>query len=126
LFWDEPEANLNPVLIKVIARLLYKLAEGGVQIFIATHDYLLTHELSLYAQYKRDIKAEPTKGKGWEAESAPEFRFFGLSKDENGQSKVEAATTISGIQNDAILSEFATYYDLERKLSLETFKQREI
>jgi hypothetical protein len=49
-----------------------------------------------------------------------------LSKDENGQSKVEAATTISGIQNDAILSEFATYYDLERKLSLETFKQREI
>ena len=33
LFWDEPEANLNPILIKVIARLLYKLAEGGVQIF---------------------------------------------------------------------------------------------
>lgn len=126
LFWDEPEANLNPMLIKVIARLLYKLAEGGVQIFIATHDYLLTHELSLYAQYKRDIKAEPTKTKVKEVANSPEFRFFGLSKDENGYSKVESADTISGIQNDAILTEFAAYYDLERKLSLETFKQREV
>jgi hypothetical protein len=126
LFWDEPEANLNPMLIKIIARLLYKLAEGGVQIFIATHDYLLTHELSLYAQYKRDIKAEPTKGKTKQEVGSPEFRFFGLSKDENGYSKVESAATISGIQNDAILSEFAAYYDLERKLAIETFKQREI
>jgi predicted ATP-dependent endonuclease of OLD family len=40
LFWDEPEANLNPALIPVIVDILLDLSRNGVQIFLSTHDYL--------------------------------------------------------------------------------------
>lgn len=52
LFWDEPESNLNPALIRVVAGFIRELEKCGLQIFIATHDYLLTHMLSLYSEYK--------------------------------------------------------------------------
>lgn len=41
LFWDEPEANLNPGLMKTVVSILLELAGGGQQIFLATHDYVL-------------------------------------------------------------------------------------
>lgn len=41
LFWDEPEANINPTHIPIIADMLLALQRSGVQIFIATHDYIL-------------------------------------------------------------------------------------
>jgi predicted ATPase len=47
LFWDEPEANLNPRLIKRLAPLLLDLAQGGVQVFIATHSLYLMRELEV-------------------------------------------------------------------------------
>ena len=36
LFWDEPEANLNPALVKVVAKFIRVLQECGLQIFVAT------------------------------------------------------------------------------------------
>jgi len=39
LFWDEPENSLNPELVPVLVDILLELSRGGVQIFIATHDY---------------------------------------------------------------------------------------
>ncbi len=53
LFWDEPEANLNPALMDVVAEILLALQRQGVQIFIATHDYVFLRWLSLKIQ-KRD------------------------------------------------------------------------
>lgn len=41
LFWDEPEANINPTYLSIIVELLYELQQNGVQIFISTHDYML-------------------------------------------------------------------------------------
>ena len=41
LFWDEPEANINPLAIPVLVEILLELQKEGVQIFIATHDYIL-------------------------------------------------------------------------------------
>lgn len=41
LFWDEPEANINPVHIPIIVEMLLELQRNGVQIFVATHDYFL-------------------------------------------------------------------------------------
>lgn len=41
LFWDEPEANVNPSYMSTIVELLYELQREGVQIFVATHDYML-------------------------------------------------------------------------------------
>lgn len=39
MLWDEPEANLNPELYPVLAEVLLKLQENGVQVFLATHSY---------------------------------------------------------------------------------------
>lgn len=50
LFWDEPEANLNPSCIPIIAAFLVALQQAGVQIFLATHDYVLSKYLELYCK----------------------------------------------------------------------------
>lgn len=47
LFWDEPEANLNPLLSQTVVKILIELSRLGVQIFIATHDYVLLKEFQL-------------------------------------------------------------------------------
>jgi energy-coupling factor transporter ATP-binding protein EcfA2 len=47
LFWDEPEANLNPKLIPVVVDVLLELARNGVQIFLATHEYNLMKYFSV-------------------------------------------------------------------------------
>lgn len=47
LFWDEPEANINPKYIPILAELLVMLEQAGVQIFVATHDYFLTKYLDV-------------------------------------------------------------------------------
>lgn len=49
LFWDEPEANLNPKLAKTVVRILLELQRQGVQIFISTHDYVLLKEFQMAA-----------------------------------------------------------------------------
>lgn len=41
LFWDEPEANINPKYIPIIVEMLLELQRKGVQIFISTHDYMI-------------------------------------------------------------------------------------
>lgn len=50
LFWDEPETNLNPKLLKPVLEILLELQRDGVQIFLATHDYALLHGLDLCQQ----------------------------------------------------------------------------
>ena len=49
LFWDEPEANINPELIPTLVEILLELQRNGVQIFIATHSY----NLGKYFEIKR-------------------------------------------------------------------------
>lgn len=53
LFWDEPETNLNPKLFGPLIQILLRLQRVGVQIFLATHDYVILKELDLRKQ-KRD------------------------------------------------------------------------
>ena len=109
LFWDEPETNLNPLYIKIVAQFLQTLAKNGVQIFVATHDYLLAHLLSLDASYRRETEAPPMK-------------FFAFYKGEDG-TEIESADTIAGIQNNAILDEYSAYYDLEQELYYQSREQ---
>jgi energy-coupling factor transporter ATP-binding protein EcfA2 len=70
LLWDEPEANLNPKIIKVIARTILHLCQGGIQVFIASHSLFLMREL--------DILLQSPEYKGTDA------RFFGLARGEDG------------------------------------------
>ncbi len=47
LFWDEPETNLNPRLMKTVVGILIELQRLGVQIFLTTHDYVILKEFDL-------------------------------------------------------------------------------
>jgi len=47
LFWDEPEVNLNPKLMRALADALVDLTEKGVQIVLATHSLYLLRELTI-------------------------------------------------------------------------------
>lgn len=47
LFWDEPETNLNPKLIKVVAASIVAVAASGVQVFVASHSLFLLRELEM-------------------------------------------------------------------------------
>ncbi len=66
LFWDEPESNLNPKLIKVIARTILHLCQNGIQVFVASHSLFLVREL--------DILLQREEFQGTKA------RFFGLHR----------------------------------------------
>jgi len=100
LFWDEPEASLNPQLVTQVVDTLRQLAAFGVQVFVASHDYLLTQHLAL----------APKPGQP----STP-MRFFCLSRDSAGAVLVDQGDTISALAKNPILDEFAKYYDRQRE-----------
>ncbi|WP_270698278.1 AAA family ATPase [Aeromonas sp. QDB05] len=88
LFWDEPEANLNPKLIKMLAKVILALAEQGIQIFIASHSLFLLREIEVLA---RDEYKVPR-------------RYFGLSLGEDG-TVLEQADELEDIQTLVLLDE---------------------
>ncbi len=47
LFWDEPEVNLNPKLMDEVVAAILAIARSGVQVFLATHSYVILKELDL-------------------------------------------------------------------------------
>ena len=71
LFWDEPEANLHPRLAEVVVECLGVLAEGGVQILLATHDYLLADAVLAMGSVPRRVEKHrqgqvfPAQPQGW-------------------------------------------------------------
>lgn len=106
IYWDEPESGLNPKLVKVIADILMMLAESGVQIVIATHDYLLTQELSLAVEY-RTIKAP--------------VRFFSLTADHPALPvTVQIGDMLADLDRNPIQEEFTALYDREQSLFYST------
>jgi wobble nucleotide-excising tRNase len=107
LFWDEPEANLNPKLVKIVADFLLRLAAYEVQVFVATHDYLLINELSLIAEYPAQA-----------ASDAP-IRFFIFSRVEGGGVEVRPGATLAELDANPIMEEFEALYDRERRLFYE-------
>lgn len=50
LLWDEPEANLNPKLMRTVVQILIELQRLGVQVFVTTHNYNLLKEFDLQCQ----------------------------------------------------------------------------
>ncbi|MDY6349880.1 MAG: AAA family ATPase [Selenomonas sp.] len=55
LFWDEPEANINPKYLPVLVELLLELQRNGVQIFISTHDYILAKYFELRTLLRDEV-----------------------------------------------------------------------
>jgi predicted ATPase len=67
LFWDEPEANLNPALLRELAKVLAELARQGFQIILATHSMGLLKQFHILSRQK-DVKPLPIKYFGLNAE----------------------------------------------------------
>ncbi|MEB0082320.1 AAA family ATPase [Glaciimonas sp. Gout2] len=101
LFWDEPETNMNPKLMKLLVEILLELSRNGQQIILATHDYVLLKWFDLLVN----------KGQG------DHIRFHALST-ENGQVVVQTADDYRQLNNNAIANTFNDLYDEEIKRSL--------
>jgi predicted ATPase len=89
LFWDEPESNLNPRLVKQVARSIYDLSIAGTQVFIATHSLFLLRELEI-------ILGRETKKRN--------CQFFGLHGRPSG-TIIEQGSSIEDIGDIAALDE---------------------
>lgn len=100
LFWDEPEANLNPVLLTVVVDVLLQLQRSGVQILIATHDYAVLKELELLI------------------EEGDEVRFHALYRDSAGEVSCESASRPFDLRHSPIAEAFTSLYDREIRRSL--------
>lgn len=90
LFWDEPEANLNPILIKQVAKSILDLCDSGIQVFIATHSLFLLRELEILLSDKNHKKVKT--------------KFFGLHQTEGGV-RIDQGSSIDDIGNIAVLDE---------------------
>ncbi|MFB2919150.1 MULTISPECIES: AAA family ATPase [Aerosakkonema] len=55
LIIDEPEANLHPQALMVFIKLLFDLAQAGVQIYLATHSYTVVKQLEILARKYQQI-----------------------------------------------------------------------
>ena len=92
LFWDEPETNLNPSLLQLVIRILLELQRHNVQVFVATHNYVLLKEFDL------------------QMEETDEVMFHSLYRDEEtGSIKRKSTNDYMSIHPDVIND---TYLDL--------------
>ncbi len=69
LFWDEPESNLNPKLVKDVALALIFLCKNGIQVVIGTHSLFLLREIEILTN-KKQFKDIPQ-------------RYFALGKQDD-------------------------------------------
>jgi energy-coupling factor transporter ATP-binding protein EcfA2 len=91
LFWDEPESNLNPKLIKVVAKVILHLCNNGIQVFIASHSLFLLRELEILAEYN-EFKEVKT-------------RYFSLCLEDEGDVTVEQGDNIEDLKTLVLLDE---------------------
>ena len=69
LFWDEPESNLNPKLIREVAKAVLAICEAGGQVIVATHSLFLLREFEVLL--KREFEGV-------------DHRYFALHRDGRG------------------------------------------
>lgn len=100
LFWDEPEANLNPALMGEVVEVILELQRMGVQIFLTTHNYVLLKEFDL--RKKEDDK----------------IRYLSLFRNASEAITVKASDSYLDVDPNAIAATFSSLYDREIERSL--------
>ncbi|MCD4719519.1 MAG: AAA family ATPase [Desulfobacula sp.] len=100
LFWDEPESNLNPSIMKQLVKILLELSRNGQQIFLATHDYIILKWLDLLAN------------------SEDKILFHALFKNQTGEIKVNSTPDYQAIHPNAIDDTFADLIDKDIEHSM--------
>lgn len=102
LLWDEPESNINPVLMKLIVECLLELARNGQQIIIATHDYVLLKWF--------DLLMDKSKG--------DHISYHALFRDGDGEIAKETVNSYKMLSENGIAQTYSELYDAELKRSL--------
>ena len=102
LFWDEPESNLNPKLLRLVARIILHLCQSGIQVFIASHSLFLLRELEVLSADKEFAKVPQ--------------RYFALSNTDSGVD-VEQGDSVVDLKTLVLLDEELAQSD--RYISLE-------
>ena len=92
LIWDEPEANLNPAAVRLLAEALFVLAGMGVQVVVATHSLFLLREFEVLMRNKRGNLPVPA------------IRYFALGLGKKGAS-VSSGDTIEACDPLVLLDE---------------------
>lgn len=100
LFWDEPEANINPSMIKTLVEILLHLQSQGVQLFIATHSYVVLKEFDLQRTEENAV------------------RYFSLMRDKTGGIGCTSGEAYSAIVPNPIAGAYTAIYDKEVERSL--------
>ena len=95
LFWDEPETNLNPKMFRIVIEVMLDLQRAGVQVFFATHDYVILKELDLQMTEEDEVA------------------FHSLYRDEKGEIACRTTNHYLDIRPNAIDEAFTDLYDRE-------------
>lgn len=101
LFWDEPESNMNPALVKSLVQILFELSRKGQQIVLATHNYVLLKWFDLLM------------------EDSDQVKYHCLYRDEKSiEIKCNSTSHYLDIHPNAIADTFSAMYDSEVTRSL--------
>lgn len=95
LFWDEPESNIDPVNIPVLADFLLELQRNGVQIFLSTHDYFLAKYLEL------------------ERKPEDKIQYHSFYLDGPGGVRTETSRAFTLLEHNSIMETFVKLYEAE-------------
>lgn len=100
LFWDEPEANLNPSLMGDVVEVIIELQRLGVQVFLSTHNYVLLKEFDLRKKKHDSIQ------------------YISLFRDDADAVVGHVSETFRGVDPNAIADTFTDLYqrDISRAL----------
>lgn len=98
LLWDEPDANLNPLLIKLLVQILLELAREGQQVIVATHSYNHIKWIDLLSN----------------VDAGDDVVYHSIYKDINdGIVKVNRTSDFSLIEPNSILRSHTEIYDAD-------------
>ena len=105
LMWDEPETNLNPGLFGTVIDVLLELQRTGLQVLLATHDYVILKELDL------------------RTEEGDQVMYHSLYRDvDTGDIMCHSTAEFDDIDPNAISATFDDLYDreIERTIGTQT------
>lgn len=100
LFWDEPEANLNPRKFGPLVEILLELQRMGVQVLLATHDFAMLREFDL-----RSAKTDSVL-------------YHALFRGNAGAVEHSSTNVLSQVQPNAIEETYSDLYNREVRRNL--------
>lgn len=86
LFWDEPESNLNPKLMRLLVEILLELSRSGQQVIVATHNYVFLKWF--------DLLSDPAK--------EDHVRYHSLYNTPDDGVRVESTDSYESVAHNAI------------------------